>query len=185
MKHRKIIDKILAWLITGFMGVLVVNVLWQVTSRFIVGRPSSFTDELAGFLLIWVGLLGAAYASGKKEHLAIDLIANKLTPKGRKVRDSIVNSLIILFAAVVLVIGGSNLVYIAFHLDQISSALQLRVGYVYLVLPISGVFIIYYSIMDLIELWGKNAADLEQTGPPADILEGGPIVSDDISKPAI
>ena len=52
MKHRAIIDKLLGWLVTIFMGVLVINVLWQVTSRFVVGHPSSFTDELAGYLLI-------------------------------------------------------------------------------------------------------------------------------------
>lgn len=172
MNHRKIIDKALAWLVTGFMGILVLNVLWQVASRFIVGRPSSFTDELAGFLLIWVGLLGAAYASGKKEHLAIDLIANKLTPKGRKIRDTIVHGLIILFALVVLIIGGSNLSFIAFHLNQISSALQLQVGYVYLVLPVSGAFIIYYSIMDMIELWTAKEPIPDQTGPVANTLEG-------------
>ncbi|MDX9846027.1 MAG: TRAP transporter small permease [Tenuifilaceae bacterium] len=163
MKHRAIIDKLLGWLVTIFMGVLVINVLWQVTSRFVVGHPSSFTDELAGYLLIWVGLLGAAYATGQKQHLAIDLISRKMSPQRKRVLDTTINSLIIIFAIFVLIIGGSNLVYITFHLNQISSALQLPVGFVYSVIPISGIFIIYYAVTDIIMLWqvGTDAKQVE------------------------
>lgn len=163
MKHRAIIDKFLGWLVTIFMGVLVINVLWQVTSRFVVGHPSSFTDELAGYLLIWVGLLGAAYATGQKQHLAIDLISRKMSPQRKRVLDTTINSLIIIFAIFVLIIGGSNLVYITFHLNQISSALQLPVGFVYSVIPISGIFIIYYAVTDIIMLWqvGTDAKQVE------------------------
>lgn len=158
MKHRKIIDQFLGWLVTIFMGILVLNVLWQVASRFIMGNPSSFTDELAGFLLIWVGLLGAAYATGQKQHLAIDLISRKMTPVGKRRLDTIINTLIILFALIVLVIGGSNLVYITFYLNQISSALQIPIGYVYTVLPLSGLFIVYYAVTDIFFLWSMPLA---------------------------
>lgn len=68
---RKIIDKGLELSLIFLMAFLVVDVLWQVLSRYILVSPSSVTDELAGYLLIWVGLLGAAYVSGKNEHLAI------------------------------------------------------------------------------------------------------------------
>jgi TRAP-type C4-dicarboxylate transport system permease small subunit len=134
------------------MGILVLNVLWQVASRFLVGKPSSFTDELAGFLLIWVGLLGAAYATGQKQHLAIDLISKKLTEKRRRRLQIFINILMASFAIVILIVGGSNLVYITFYLGQISSALQIPIGYVYLVLPISGAFIIYYTIVDILTI---------------------------------
>ncbi len=153
MNFRKRVDFILGWTVTILMGVLVLNVLWQVTSRFIVGNPSSFTDELAGFLLIWVGLLGAAYATGQKQHLAIDLISQKMSPSRKRILDSIINSFIILFAVMILIIGGTNLSYLTFQLNQISSALQLPIGYVYLVLPISGIFIIYYAATDIIFSW--------------------------------
>ncbi len=150
MTLRKYLDKILASFVTLLMGTLVLNVLWQVASRYLVGHPSSFTDELAGFLLIWVGLLGATYITGKKEHLAIDLLHHKLSPGRKKTVNMIINILIALFALVVLVIGGANLVYITLYLKQISSALQIPIGYVYLVLPISGIFIIYYAIHDIV-----------------------------------
>jgi TRAP-type C4-dicarboxylate transport system permease small subunit len=151
MDLRGYIDRILGTFVISLMAILVINVLWQVASRYLVGHPSSFTDELAGFLLIWVGLLGSAYITGKKQHLAIDILHNKLTPKSKRRIDRLIGLLVALFALVVLVIGGANLVYITLHLSQISSALQIPIGYVYIVLPLSGIFIIYYSIDDIIK----------------------------------
>jgi TRAP-type C4-dicarboxylate transport system permease small subunit len=158
MTLRKYLDQIVSAFITILMGVLVLNVLWQVISRYIVGHPSPFTDELAGFLLIWVGLLGATYITGQKEHLAIDLLHHKLSPGRKIIVDRIINILIALFALAVLVVGGSNLVYITLHLKQSSSALQIPIGYVYMVLPISGLFIIYYSVYDIVYPRGTYSA---------------------------
>ena len=132
--------------------VLVVDVLWQVFSRYILNSPSSFTDELAGYLLIWVSLLGAAYVVGKQEHLAIDLLLQKSPPARKRVLRIIIQSVIMGFAATVLVIGGSWLVYTRFYLGVTSAALQLPLGYVYIVLPLSGLIIIFYSIHHLIDV---------------------------------
>ena len=147
---RKTVDLVLARFVILVMAFLVIDVLWQVTSRYIMREPSSWTDELAGFLLIWVGLFGAAYATGKKDHLAIDLLPRKLSPEKRKYLDIVINSLIGSFALIVMVIGGVRLVYITFRLKQISSALEIPVGIVYLVVPISGLFILYYAIDEII-----------------------------------
>ncbi|GET23784.1 TRAP transporter small permease [Prolixibacter sp. NT017] len=152
MKLRNIVDKILERAVVILMGALVLDVLWQVASRYIFQDPSSFTDELAGFLLIWVGLLGAAWAAGMKQHLAIDLLSQKLSPERRKYLDILVNILVMLFALAVMVIGGIWLVYTRFYLGQISAAMQIPLGYVYLVVPLSGFLIMYYSIDEIARL---------------------------------
>jgi TRAP-type C4-dicarboxylate transport system permease small subunit len=152
MKLRRIIDATLRNFLIFFMIILVIDVLWQVFSRYIIGVPSSFTDELAGFLLIWVGLGGAAYATGNKLHLAIDLFPSKLPPDKRKYLEIFINILIIAFALTVMVVGGTWLVLTRFYLGQISSALQISIGYVYLILPISGLLICYYSVDDILLL---------------------------------
>ena len=147
---RKIADLILSRFVIIVMAVLVLDVLWQVASRYLMKEPSSWTDELAGFLLIWVGLFGAAYATGKKDHLAIDLLPRKLDLAKRKYLYLVINGLIAAFAMIVLIMGGIRLVYITFKLNQISSALEIPVGYVYLVLPISGLFIFFYAVHDMV-----------------------------------
>jgi len=145
---RKKIDKILANFLVLIMTVMVLNVLWQVFSRFILGSPSSFTDELARYLMIWVGILGAAYVAGKNMHVAIDVLPSRLSPTVQKRLRILVGLLIILFCVTVMVIGGSRLVYITHFLDQKSPALQVPLSIVYLVIPISGLLIIYYKVSD-------------------------------------
>jgi len=151
MKTRNKIDKLLGWALIVLLGVLVINVLWQVFSRYLLKSPSSFTDELARYLLIWVGILGASYAAGKKLHLAIDIIPSKLKPDKRAILDKLIYFLVSLFAIFVMVIGGLRLVYITLHLEQTSPALKLPIGYVYLVIPVSGLLIVYYCFYDIFQ----------------------------------
>ena len=143
---RKKIDNVLSATLVILMIVLVVDVLWQVASRYLLKSPSPFTDELAGFLLIWVGMLGAAYGTGSGLHLAIDLLPNRVAPDRRRYLNLLINLFVGLFGLAVFVAGGIWLVYTRFYLGQISAALQVPLGYVYLVMPISGLFIVYYSV---------------------------------------
>lgn len=149
MKLKKLVDDILYKLLVFLMGLMVLNVLWQVASRFIFRFPSSFTDELARFLLIWVGLLGASYVAGQKMHLAIDILPSKLSGQKEKNLNAVINILVALFALFAMVWGGAKLVYITFVLEQSSAALNLPLGYVYTVLPLSGIIIIYYSFVNI------------------------------------
>ena len=156
MEHRKTIDRILEILLIAILSILVLDVVWQVASRYLLTSPSKFTDEIAGFLLMWVSLFGAAYVTGKKQHMAINLIERKLTGRKQKTLRLIINTIIILFAVFVFLVGGTWLVYTRFHLGQISPSLQIPLGYVYLVLPISGLFIIYYSVDNTIKELSNN-----------------------------
>jgi len=151
MNLRGRVDKILANFLVIIMTVMVLNVLWQVASRFILGSPSSFTDELARYLMIWVGILGAAYVSGRNMHVAIDVLPKRLNKKMQKRLKLMVRLLIILFCLGAMVIGGSRLVYITHILDQNSPALQVPLSLVYVVIPISGLLVIYYKISDILK----------------------------------
>lgn len=149
---RKKIDSILGTTLVVIMAVMVLNVLWQVFTRFITGNPSSFTDELARYLMIWIGILGAAYVAGRNLHVAIDILPRRSSKKVQKRLKIIVHLLVILFVLAAFVIGGSRLVYISHVLGQQSPALQLPLAVVYAIIPISGILIIYYKLTDLIKL---------------------------------
>lgn len=157
MQMRKKIDKCLEAVLVFLMAFLVLDVLWQVLSRYVLVSPSSFTDELAGFLLVWVGLLGAAYVAGRNEHLAIDLLLNHLKEERKRcLLQLFIYAVTILFAVIVLIVGGSWLVYTRFYLDVTSASLQINLGYVYLVLPLSGVLTLYYAVDNMVLLVRKE-----------------------------
>src|SRR5687767_10996340 len=145
------------------MAAMVINVLWQVFTRFVLHNPSSFTEELARYMMIWVGLLGSAYASGKKSHLALDLITGKLQGARKRVSEIFIYVVVVVFSATVLIGGGGRLVWIQLSLGQQSAALQLKLGYVYMALPLAGIFIVYYNIIFLIEAFRGETEVAEQS----------------------
>lgn len=145
---RRTLDRALGILLVVLMALMVANVLWQVASRYLVRDPSTFTDELSRFLLIWTGLLGAAYATGRRLHLAIDLLPSRARPPYRRWYQVFIAGTGALFG-LVMALGGGWLVYTVSYLGQTSAALGLPMGSVYIALPLSGLLITYYSLDNL------------------------------------
>lgn len=148
---RRTVDLFLAWLLIGLMFIAVVNVLWQVFTRWVLSDPSAYTEELARYLLIWIGILGSGYAAGKKMHLAIDLLPRRLEGTKRHVLEIGIEGLILLFALLVMVVGGYRLMSLTLLMGQRSAALGLQLGLVYSVLPLTGIVIIFYAGLSIIE----------------------------------
>ena len=145
-KIRVKVNKFIEGFLILILGGMVINVIWQVFTRFFTSNPSAFTNELARYLMIWLGILGAAYISGKQEHVAIDFFVKKFNNSLRRFIDRFVLLSILSFAFFVMIIGGINLVYITLKLEQYSPSLQIPLALVYSIIPISGLLIIFYKI---------------------------------------
>ena len=155
-KLTESITRILSVVLIFLMAVMVFDVTWQVFTRFILRDPSGFTEELAGFLLIWIGLLGASYAYYVKAHLGIDVLTSGLSGVKRKISEILVAGTVLLFALFVLVMGGWRLVDLTFTLKQISPVMGIPMSVVYMVLPVTGVLFMYYSIYYMVEAVKRN-----------------------------
>jgi TRAP-type C4-dicarboxylate transport system permease small subunit len=140
------LDRLLEWLLIILMIALVTSVTWQVLSRYLLASPSSWTEELARFLLIWIGTLGAAYAFRINMHIGLDLLPKKLTGAAALNLHRFTQLVIIVFAVTVLVIGGGSLVYLTWDLRQYSAVLGLPMSLVYLVIPLTGILVVIYSV---------------------------------------
>ena len=151
-KITRVLTTCLQWLLIAAMTLLVFDVVWGVLTRYVGGEQASWTEELARFLLIWVSLLGGAAAFEQKSHLGVDYFVTKFDDS---IRDNlkIFSYVIVLFFAIsIFVIGGSQVVYNALVLDQTTPALGWKMGHVYLAIPISGVFMVLFTIANLLEL---------------------------------
>jgi TRAP-type C4-dicarboxylate transport system permease small subunit len=148
-KLHGIINTIIEYFLISIFALLVVDVLWQVFGRYVLNQSFSFTEEFARFALIWLAILGAAYLNGSREHLAMDFLLRKLPPEQRNKRYQVIELCMLLFALIVMVIGGGNLVYTTLSLGQTSSAMHVPLGYVYAIVPFSGLLIIYFSIYNI------------------------------------
>lgn len=136
--HR-LIQRALQFLVVLLLASMAVDVLWQIITRFILGDPSVWTEELARFILIWLGALGAALGVAEKFHLEMDFFIQKAKGTTRRRLDLLIHFIVLLVAISVFAYGGSKLVLLAHNLEQTSPALGLPMALVYLVLPLSGV----------------------------------------------
>jgi len=147
---RKRLDNLVSWILIIIMFLMVLTVLWQVFTRYVLENPSSYTEELARYLMIWVGVLGAAYVSGQNNHISIDYFINKTSVNTQLIIKKIIIYIIIFFVFCAFIFGGLRLVYITYLLGQFSPALQIPLSLVYFVVPVSGLLIIFYKVSDLI-----------------------------------
>ena len=145
---RNSLDKSLKNLLVVLMAIMVVSTLLQVFARF-VSWNIPFTEELTIYAMMWVTLFGSALAFGTGKHIAIDLLGSSLPPEKKWKLSLISESIVILFAVTVLLIGGARFVYISFKLGQISSVMQISKGWVYLAIPISGLITILYNVLNI------------------------------------
>lgn len=143
--------KALEHFIVATMALLVVDVVWGVFTRYALGQQAKWSEELARFLLVWVTLLGGAVAFGTKAHLGVDYFVNLLHPAARKVTAVVVHLVVLFFALEVLLHGGAQVVSDALRLEQTTPALGWKMGHVYLALPIAGVFVVLYTVENLVE----------------------------------
>jgi TRAP-type C4-dicarboxylate transport system permease small subunit len=72
-----------------------------------------------------------------------------MSPANLKKTQVFINMTILVFALLGMLVGGVRLVYITLVLEQLSPSLKIPLGVVYSVIPISGILIIFYKILDL------------------------------------
>lgn len=160
----RFVDTALRALLVLLVIALVSSVAWQVLSRYLLSDPSPWTEELARFLLIWIGMLGGSYAFRMRAHLGLELLPQKLEGIPASMLRYFTLIIVALFAAAVLIAGGSNLVSLTWELRQYSPVLGMPIAWVYSVVPLTGVLIVFYCAVQALETDDDRAAVLGEEG---------------------
>lgn len=143
---------LLEWLVMALFAMLFTDVIWGVVSRYILGRQSPWTEELAVNLLLWVSLLGAALTYREHGHLGVDYFTGKLAPPAQRLATIVAECAVLIFGGFVLIYGGGMLVFQTLAANQVSPAMGWKVGYFYSAVPVSGLFFVIFSIERLLNL---------------------------------
>ena len=144
---KNCLNKIIEIFCIVLMTFMTILVTWQVITRYVFNNPSAVTEQLCQYLFIWLVLFGSAYIFGKREHMQITFIKEKLPNKLGKICDLLQEIIIFIFTLGVLVIGGY--LSVVKQMVQFDAALQIPIGIVYAAIPLSGVFILFYSIYNI------------------------------------
>lgn len=149
-KIRGVLNTVLAALGGGSFAVMVVLTCWQVFTRYVLGAPSTWSEELVGYLFAWMSLFGACLVTGERGHMNIPILVDMAPGAGKKVLLCLAEIIAFLFSAVILVYGGLRITKLA--MGQMTSALGVPVGVFYAVLPLCGGINLLYTAMNLVEI---------------------------------
>jgi TRAP-type C4-dicarboxylate transport system permease small subunit len=141
-----LLDSFLNRFLQALLLLITIAVTWQVFSRYVLGDPSSFTEELARFLLIWLTLLGCVFAYRHNSHLGLDMIYTQASTTQQKVMYYIIHLCVGTFALCVMMIGGYSLMNMTDQLGQASPVMGIDISWVYSVVPLSGLLIVIYAL---------------------------------------
>ena len=165
---RDLAVRAVEWMIIGLVALLTLDVLWGVFTRFVLGSglahkmlsgvipethlgQAVYTDELACVLLVWISMLGAALAFGRKAHLGVDFFVGKLHPEAAKILCVVVQLVIICVTVTVFLIGGWKLAMSQMG-QELSTMRWLTRGQVYFALLLSGILILMFTLENLVKV---------------------------------
>lgn len=153
-KLQKGLEAAMRTLMSIVMLVLIVFGFWQIFSRWVLNDPSTFTDELLRYVLVWAGMIGAGYAFFKDTHVKLTLLTSRLKGTALMVVNVIDEIVILAFVGYVYIYGGIQLVI--HNTDQLTAVLRLSMGLIYACLPVAGVFVILSKILRYISLYQEH-----------------------------
>ena len=145
---RNLLNTILNLLAGLSLTVMVVLTTYQVITRYVFNAPSTWSEELVGYLFAWSTMFGAAIVSGERGHMNIPILVDKFNPPMRKALHIFAEVIALLFSASILVFGGFQVSSLA--MGQQTSSLGVAVGVFYWVMPICGILMVVYSALNII-----------------------------------
>lgn len=154
---RDILNKVLGGMNVFLFAFMVVIGTYQILVRYLFNSPSTVSEELLTYSFSWMALLAASYVFGKREHMRMGFLADKLQEGAKKILDIVIEGIIFIFAVIVMLYGGIQIVSLT--MIQKTASLGISMGYIYLIIPICGVLIMIYSILNIIDI----VCDTEKT----------------------
>ena len=155
-KVEKVLDTVMRFLMALAMLTLLAFGTWQIFTRWILGNPSTFTDELLRYVLIIAGFIGSAYCFYRDEHLALTLITDKAKGTFKLCLDIFIEICILFFVIYVFIFGGFKLANTA---TNVSSVMHIPMKSLYMVEPICGILIVLARILKYVNLYTEKKGE--------------------------
>lgn len=150
-KLRKGIDALVGGICVFLFAVMVVVGTYQIVTRFVFNNPSTISEELLTYTFAWMAMFASALVFGKRDHMRMSFLVDKIPDSKRKGLEIGIEVLVVAFAAIVLIYGGFTIMGLT--MTQKTASLGIMMGVVYSVVPVCGILITIYGVLNIIDLW--------------------------------
>jgi TRAP-type C4-dicarboxylate transport system permease small subunit len=140
----RIIRKATEAVIVFLFAVLTLSVFYQVVARYLFNNPPAWTEELARYCQVWVIMLASSICIRRGSHLAVDYFGHKFSEGVTEKITIAINVLMVFYVLVVIVFGWKLMVTGQY---QLSPALQIKMSFVYVIFPASGVLMLLEAVL--------------------------------------
>jgi TRAP-type C4-dicarboxylate transport system permease small subunit len=157
-RFGQIYTKGLEVLVGGLLTGMIVVGFAAVIARFFLGRWVSlyWAEEVVRYAFIWAVFLISPVVIRRGAHLELDLWVQRLSPRAQRAV-GLLNTGVILAFLVILIAQG--VVMVRVNLDQLSSALEIPMAWIYLAVPVGGLLMLGEYVGTVIRMWrGKTEA---------------------------
>jgi TRAP-type C4-dicarboxylate transport system permease small subunit len=138
LRLEAITTRIALWAAIGFLLIAAALAIYQVTTRFAFGRPSTWSEVITRSAMIWSVFLGVAPAFREGTMIALEFIQTALPRKLGLALYMLAMVLTLVFFAILFWQGWIMTERVS---GQTLAALQISIAWVYAALPIGSVFI--------------------------------------------
>ncbi|MGL1893015.1 MAG: TRAP transporter small permease [Spirochaetaceae bacterium] len=114
--------------------------------RFVLSSGLFWAEEVTKILVVWFTYIAMAIGVKQGLHISLHILPKNMPPVVFKIL-KILKDLITIFIAVIMIVYGTKI--IGFTSRSIMPATEWPSSVLYMILPISGVLIIFESVMDL------------------------------------
>lgn len=149
-KIRKGLNAVVSTICVILFAVMVIVGTYQIVTRFIFNNPSTVSEELLTYTFAWMAMFSSAYVFGKRDHMRMTFVVDKLPKAQRKILEIVIELLVIAFAVIVLIYGGFTIMGLT--MTQKTASLGVMMGVIYAVVPICGILIAIYGVLNVIDL---------------------------------
>ena len=133
-KLLNIYDSIIKGILIAIVATFIVIVFVQVIFRYVLNNSLPWSEELARILFTQMIFLAAPIAVLEKRHIAVDLILQMLPRSAKRWMFVLINALSFVFFCF---LAMSGYTFATSNMHQVTAALAIPMGYLYMVIPVS------------------------------------------------
>lgn len=133
------INWVVGWILAALMAIMTVLISWQVFARYVMGNSLTFSEEVARFSMVWLTMLGAAYAYRQGSLIAVELLSDIAGPRLKRVLRLTIAVASCLFAWVLLREGLSITERVS---GQTAPSLRISMAWLYAAVPAGALLIL-------------------------------------------
>jgi len=143
-----ILEKFLEKIIGILTGIMVLLLMAQVATRYVLRGSIYWAGEMAVWVFIWITYLGAALLYRRRGHIVVKLIDFVLSKKAKKILEVFIDIVVAVF---IVIIFYYSIPVVKAYSNQYATAVYISRGLMFLSLPVSFVLIFLFMIDNILQ----------------------------------